>query len=58
MLLMVETCIREVEYALLFIDMQMLNKYMKNHDKIKESSSLKHWDVNRLYGYAIFRSYL
>ena len=26
------------------------NKYMKDHDKNKESSYLKHWNVNDLYG--------
>ena len=26
------------------------NKYMKDNDKIKESSYLKYWDVNNLHG--------
>ena len=26
------------------------NKYMKDYDKNKESSYLKHWDVDNLYG--------
>ena len=29
------------------------NKYMKNYDKNKDSTCLKHWDVNNLYGWAM-----
>ena len=29
------------------------NKYMKSHNKNKESSDLKYWDINDLYGWAI-----
>ena len=31
------------------------NKYMKDHDKNKESSYLKYWDVNDLCGWAILQ---
>ena len=31
------------------------NEYMKDHDKNKESSYLKYWDVHNLFGWAILQ---
>ena len=30
--------------------------YMTDYDKIKESSFLKHWDVNNFYGWAMWQN--
>ena len=38
--------------------MQKLIKFMKNYDKNKESSYIKCWDVNNLYGWAISQKLL
>ena len=32
------------------------NKYMKDDDKNKESSYLKHWNINNSYGWAMFQN--
>ena len=34
------------------------NKYMKDYTKNKESSRLQYWDVNNLYGWAMFQKLL
>ena len=34
------------------------NKYMRDYNLNKESSYLKYWDVDNLYGWKICRSYL
>ena len=33
------------------------NKYMKDYDKNKESSYLKFWDGNNLYGWAVSQKF-
>ena len=34
------------------------NKYMKDYDKIKESSNILHWDVNNLYRWVMSQKHL
>ena len=53
MLLMVEKRIRGRIYHAIPRYAKANNKYMKDYDKNKESSYLKYWDVNNLYGLAM-----
>ena len=53
MLLMVEKGIRGGIYHAIHKYATVNNKYMKDYDKNKESSYLKYWDVNNLYGLAM-----
>ena len=56
MLLMVEKGIRGGICHSIYQYAKANNKYMKDYDKNKESSYLKYWDVNNLYGWAIASS--
>ena len=53
MLLMVEKGIRGGICNTIHRYTKANNKYMKHYDKNKESSYLKYWDVNNLYGWAM-----
>ena len=53
MLLMVEKGIRGGICDIIHRYATANNKYMKDYDKNKESSYLKYWDVNHLYGWAM-----
>ena len=50
MLLMVEKGIRGGICHSIFQHAKANNKQMKDYDKNKESSYLKYWDINNLYG--------
>ena len=56
MLLIVEKGIRGGICHSIYQYAKANNKYMKDYDKNKESSYLKYWDVNNLYGWAIASS--
>ena len=43
----------DVEYHATHLYVKANNKYMKDYDKNKESSYLKYWDLNSLYGWAM-----
>ena len=53
MLLMVGEDIRCGICRAIYRYVEAYNKYTKNYDKNKESSWLKYWEVNSLYGWAI-----
>ena len=48
---MVEKDVREGICHTIYQYVEANNKYMKNNNKNKESSYLKYWDVNSLYGW-------
>ena len=50
MLLMIEKGIRGGICHVILQYVKANNTYMKSYDESKESSYLKHWDVNILYG--------
>ena len=54
MLLMVEKGIRGGICTAVQWYAKANNKYMKDYDKNKESSYLNYWDVNNLYGWAMW----
>ena len=49
MLLMVEKGIRRGICQTIYQYTKSNKKYMRDYDKIKQSSYLKYWDVNNLY---------
>ena len=53
MLLIVEKVIREGICNTIHQYAKANNKYMNDYDKNKESSDIKYWDVNNLYGWAM-----
>ena len=55
MLLMVEKGIRGGTYHAIHRYAKANNKYMKDYDKNRESSYLKYWNVNNLYGCAMLQ---
>ena len=53
MLFIVEKGIRGEMCYVIYRYAKAYNKYMRDYDKNKESSYLKRWDVNNLYGQAM-----
>ena len=58
MLLMVERSIRGKICHAIYRYVKANNKHMNNYDKITESSYLKYWNVNDLYGWTTSRKLL
>ena len=56
MLLMVEKGIRGEICQATYQYVKLIQKYMKDHDKRKESPFLKYWDVYSLYGWTMSRN--
>ena len=54
MLLMVKKLLEE-EYKSTYWSSKANNKYIKDYDKNKESSCLKFWDLNNLYGWEMWQ---
>ena len=57
MLLIAEKSIRGGIYHSIYRYAKANDKYMKGYDKKKESSYLKYWDVNNLYGWQCHKSF-
>ena len=53
MLIIVEKGIRAGIFDAIHQYAKVNNKYMNEYDKYKESSYLKYWDVNNLYGWTM-----
>ena len=58
MLLMVEKRNRGLICHAIHWHSKTSNKYMKDHDKSKDSSYFKYWDVNSLYGWTMLQQFL
>ena len=54
MLFMVEKVIRGGIFHIIYRYGKAINKCIKNYDKNKKSSYLNYWDVDNLYGWAMY----
>ena len=57
MLLMAEKGIREGICHCIYRYAKTNNKYIKDYDKNEESSYIQYWDINKLYGTAMSKSF-
>ena len=55
MLLMLKKCIQGGIWNSVYRYAKTKNKCMKDYDKNEESLYIKYWDVNNLYGWAMFQ---